>query len=267
LGSTSVPPEALLNKLLSRLVRATPARWYLPNVYRMQLIQHAIDTLSAGTYLELGVDQRQTFSVVRVGRKIGVDPIAPCPNVEAELKRPGAQYFATTSDECFERHAAEQLPLGVDVVFIDGLHTYDQTYRDVRNALSPASRRRDPRVWRPSRIGAGGGRRAELRRGAAHQRSRVERSLDGRWMEGDRRRAIQAPAGPALRSQLRSRSRDHLRGPRGARRTHSRWRKSTRLITTRSQPTRRSGLGSVGPAQLQAILRELRKTRMTTHSA
>jgi hypothetical protein len=116
LGSTSVPPEALLNKLLSRLVRATPARWYLPNVYRMQLIQHAIDTLSAGTYLELGVDQRQTFSVVRVGRKIGVDPIAPCPNVEAELKRRGAQYFATTSDECFERHAAEQLPLGVDVV-------------------------------------------------------------------------------------------------------------------------------------------------------
>jgi Methyltransferase domain len=99
------------------------------------LIQHAIETLSAGTYLEIGVDQGATFFVVQVARKIGVDPTAPRPNVEAELKRPGAQYFATTSDEFFERHAAEQLPLGVDVVFIDGPHTYDQTYRDVRNVL------------------------------------------------------------------------------------------------------------------------------------
>ena len=125
----------MLKKLLSRSIRATPARWYLP-VYRTQLIQLAIDTLSARTYLEIGVDQGEAFSVVRVTRKIGVDPIAPQPKVQAALKRPGAQYFATTSDEFFERHAAEQLPLGVDVVFIDGLHTYDQTYRDVRNALT-----------------------------------------------------------------------------------------------------------------------------------
>jgi Methyltransferase domain len=72
---------------------------------------------------------------VRVARTIGVDPIAPRPNLEAELKRPNAQYFATTSNEFFERHAAEQLALGVDVVFIDALRTYDQTRRDVRNAL------------------------------------------------------------------------------------------------------------------------------------
>ena len=72
---------------------------------------------------------------MRVARKIGVDPIAPRPDVEAALEHPGAQYFATTSDEFFERHAAELFPSGADVVFVDGLHTYDQTYRDVRNAL------------------------------------------------------------------------------------------------------------------------------------
>jgi hypothetical protein len=99
----TLPPEGMLKTLLSRLIRATPARWYLPNVYRMHLIQHAIDTLSAGTYLEIGVEEGHTFSVVGVARKIGVDPIAPRPNVEAALRRPGAQYFATTSDEFFER--------------------------------------------------------------------------------------------------------------------------------------------------------------------
>src|SRR5689334_23201590 len=124
----------MLKNLTSRLIRATPVRWYLP-VYRTQLIQSAIDTLSAGTYLEIGVYQGDAFSVVRAAKKIGVDPIAPHPKVLAALKQPGAQYFAATSDEFFERHAAEQLPSGVDVVFIDGLHTYDQTFRDVRNAL------------------------------------------------------------------------------------------------------------------------------------
>ncbi len=126
----------MLKPFLSRLVRATPLRWYLPNkVTRMQLIQHAIDTLSARTYLEIGVDEGQTFSIVRAPIKVGVDPIAPRPAVVIEITRPGSTYFATTSDEFFERHAPQVLASGVDVVFIDGLHTYGQTYRDVQNAL------------------------------------------------------------------------------------------------------------------------------------
>ena len=126
----------MLRPLLSALVRATPVRWYLPNkISRMQLIQHAIDVLSARTYLEIGVDQGQTFSVVKVPVQIGVDPIAPAPDVVETLKRPGASYFATTSDDFFAQHAPTALASGCDVVFVDGLHTYGQTYRDIQNSL------------------------------------------------------------------------------------------------------------------------------------
>jgi hypothetical protein len=122
--------------LVSRLVRRTPLRWYIANqLTRMQLIQYAIDTLGARTYLEIGVDDGLPFSVVRAPIKIGVDPIPARPLVTAELQRPGSSYFAMTSDEFFERHAPQVLAGGVDVAFVDGLHTYDQAYRDVRHAL------------------------------------------------------------------------------------------------------------------------------------
>lgn len=101
----------------------------------MQLIQHAVDVLDARTYLEIGVDQGQAFCAVRAPVKIGVDPVAAAPAVIAELRRPGSSYFAIGSDEFFDRHAATVLAEGADVVFIDGLHTYAQTLRDIQNAL------------------------------------------------------------------------------------------------------------------------------------
>lgn len=125
-------PEALL----TRLIKRTPLRWYLPDkLTRMQLIQYAIDTLGARTYLEIGVDEGLPFSVVRAPIKIGVDPIPAQPLVQTELQRQGSSYFAITSDEFFDQHAPKVLATGVDVVFVDGLHTYQQTYRDIRNAL------------------------------------------------------------------------------------------------------------------------------------
>lgn len=126
----------MLKRIGSALARKTPLRWHLANkMTRMQLIQYAVDQLEARTYLEIGVDEGQAFAVIRAPFKIGVDPIAPRPAVEAELKRADASYFAIGSDEFFERHAPQVLAGGADVVFIDGLHTYDQTYRDIQHAL------------------------------------------------------------------------------------------------------------------------------------
>ena len=67
--------------------------------------------------------------------KIGVDPISPSPAVLMETSKPGVRYFALTSDEFFQKVAPQALAGGVDVVFIDGLHTYDQAYRDCLNSL------------------------------------------------------------------------------------------------------------------------------------
>ena len=54
------------------------------------------------------------------------DPVPAAPLVIAEQTKPGVRYFALTSDQFFEKVAPEVLAGGVDVVFIDGLHTYQQ---------------------------------------------------------------------------------------------------------------------------------------------
>ncbi len=101
----------------------------------MELVQRAIDGLGAQSYLEIGVDQGECFSTVRAAMKVGVDPVPPRPAVVREIARPGASYFAMTSDAFFANEAPQVLAGGVDVALIDGLHTYAQAYRDITNVL------------------------------------------------------------------------------------------------------------------------------------
>jgi len=122
--------------ILSRVVRQTPLRWYLPNkIVRQELIQLAIDRLAARTYVEIGVDEGQSFCAVNVPTKIGIDPVPAFPAVERELSKPGVFYQAMTSDHFFATTARQTLADGIDVAFVDGLHTYGQTFRDLSNCL------------------------------------------------------------------------------------------------------------------------------------
>jgi hypothetical protein len=126
----------MIRAFLSRLIRHTPLRWHVSNkISRLDLIQHAIDAIGAVRYLEIGVAEGRCFCGVRVAERIGVDPIAAAPAVVAQLAAPGGTYVSLTSDIFFSREAPRLLAHGVDVVFIDGLHTYDQSYRDCVNAL------------------------------------------------------------------------------------------------------------------------------------
>src|SRR5688572_14654802 len=126
----------MLKRVLSQLARTDPIRWYLPDkLMRMQLVQYAIDRLGARTYLEIGVDEGQSFCAIKATVKIGVDPLAPRPAVALELTKAGVSYFQQTSDDFFAASAPVALPSGVDVAFIDGLHTYVQTFRDINNVL------------------------------------------------------------------------------------------------------------------------------------
>lgn len=85
---------------------------------RVQLLQHLVTTRNYKHYLEIGCDKNQVFDLIKVELKEGVDP-----------NRGGTQRM--TSDAFFEQDNRTW-----DLIFIDGLHAYDQVSRDVENALA-----------------------------------------------------------------------------------------------------------------------------------
>ena len=82
-----------------------------------------------GTYLEIGVEYGYTFVNVKSDLKYAVDP-----NLRFnKLLRPRSwRLHETNSDEFF---SSLEKSVKFDVVFLDGLHTSEQTYRDFCNCL------------------------------------------------------------------------------------------------------------------------------------
>jgi hypothetical protein len=84
------------------------------------------------SYLEVGVETGFTFFEVSAAAKTAVDPTFMFDLEEAKAVEPTSQFFPTTSDTYFRDHWNGQV---FDLIFLDGLHTWDQTYRDFCNAL------------------------------------------------------------------------------------------------------------------------------------
>lgn len=109
-------------------------------MHRSQVIQAILNQRKLPTYLEIGVFKGEVFLPMRAARKVAVDPqfrIRTHRKLVASVKNPGnfsAEYFEMTSDAFFEQHA-DILSDGIDVAFVDGLHTYEQSYIDVQNCL------------------------------------------------------------------------------------------------------------------------------------
>lgn len=80
----------------------------------------------ARRYLEIGVADGGTFLDVQIPFKHAVDPRFRFPTAEHETET--VRFFEMTSDAYFTRSA----PAGVkfDIIFIDGLHTFEQAFRD-----------------------------------------------------------------------------------------------------------------------------------------
>lgn len=93
--------------------------WDEINYNRKAVVNLLLANAPDGDYLEIGCADNDLFDAVMARRKIGVDP-----------QRGGTHRM--TSDAFFEAHADERF----DVVFIDGLHLYDQVRRDLDGALS-----------------------------------------------------------------------------------------------------------------------------------
>ena len=84
---------------------------------RVSFIIAATQKFSGCRYLEIGCDNNICFKSIPVINKIGVDP-----NRGGNIK--------VTSDNFFKNNKNR-----FDVIFIDGLHIYEQCRRDVINAL------------------------------------------------------------------------------------------------------------------------------------
>jgi len=107
----SLPAKNILNKNMHTL----PIVW--DSGSRWSIIEKCLESTHHRSYLEIGCDQDDVFSRVEVQTKVGVDPIS------------GGTH-RMTSDEFFSANQDR-----FDVIYIDGLHHYDQATRDIANAL------------------------------------------------------------------------------------------------------------------------------------
>lgn len=90
---------------------------------RTNIINEIVKKYKFNSYLEIGVrDSRENFNLITTKIKDGVDP-EPITPVN----------FKMTSDEFFKNHIGNKK---YDVVFVDGLHTEEQSYVDVINSIN-----------------------------------------------------------------------------------------------------------------------------------
>ncbi|MBN1130869.1 MAG: class I SAM-dependent methyltransferase [Chitinispirillaceae bacterium] len=105
---------------------------------RTGIVQAAIDAVTARRYLEIGVARGANFLRVKAPVKVAVDPFMAVPFswiVKRVVRNPSNilnRYVRTTSDRFFQNLPGRR---AFDVIFIDGLHTYEQSLRDVDNSL------------------------------------------------------------------------------------------------------------------------------------
>lgn len=105
---------------------------------RLSVIQSLINHINAKTYLELGVDTGDVFLNVSVPIKYGVDPLFKFGlNFKSNSKNEifDSTLYQMKSDLFFDEHADLDLIHGIDIAFVDGLHTYEQSLKDIHNCL------------------------------------------------------------------------------------------------------------------------------------
>ena len=125
-----------------RARRYTSLTWKAEHAMeRLTIIQTVVEMTRASTYLEIGVASGAVFFRVKAKSKIAVDPcfeFSTMKQLRYLIKNPwniGNQYYEMTSDEYFQNEGADVEQRGIDVAFVDGLHTFEQSLTDVLNCL------------------------------------------------------------------------------------------------------------------------------------
>jgi hypothetical protein len=91
-----------------------------------ELINYFAERFGFGRYLEIGVQAGVTFNAVRIASKTAVDPA-----FAIARDRLDGESFKMTSDAFFDQYP----DAAFDFVFIDGLHTFEQSLRDFTRSL------------------------------------------------------------------------------------------------------------------------------------
>jgi hypothetical protein len=97
------------------------------------IIQELLSLYEQPSYLEIGVETGSTFLPMRARRKVAVDPVFRFNVAEASRQQPHAEFHQVPSDEYFGRIIRPEDRF--DLIYLDGLHTLEQTLRDFVNAL------------------------------------------------------------------------------------------------------------------------------------
>jgi len=85
---------------------------------RFEIIQNIIEFKKYKSYLEIGCDRNQSFSNINIDKRVGVDPVEG-----GTHKMTSDDFFSNNNDK-------------FDIIFIDGLHQYEQVIKDVKNSLN-----------------------------------------------------------------------------------------------------------------------------------
>lgn len=99
---------------------------------RLDVVQAVLDCFEKPAYLEVGVFRGQTFHKLEAAHKVAVDPNFRFDVDAARTENSNAQYHGVPSDEYFAGAEGSLF----DVIFLDGLHTFEQTLRDLTNAVA-----------------------------------------------------------------------------------------------------------------------------------
>ena len=84
---------------------------------RFQIINKIILKKNYQNYLEVGCFKNENFDQINITNKIGVDPVSG-----GTLRMSSDEFFLKNKDQ-------------FDIIFIDGLHVYEQVKRDIENSL------------------------------------------------------------------------------------------------------------------------------------
>jgi hypothetical protein len=121
------PPPAGAGPVPSRRKQR---RWPEQHEFTANRLNRLAKALGARSYLEIGVEQGWTFDLVKVAERTAVD-------LTFDLDMDDYPSETTTFAEMSSDEFFADLPASkqFDLIYVDGLHTFEQTYRDLCNCL------------------------------------------------------------------------------------------------------------------------------------
>ena len=96
---------------------------------RISVINSCLKTIRGNSYLEIGIGTGKTITKIKSNHKVGVDPKLQVN--KAIRQQQNTKLYELTSDQFFKKNKEKY-----DVIFVDGLHLYEQAIRDILNSLN-----------------------------------------------------------------------------------------------------------------------------------